>query len=162
MNASKSMPIRILFVCMGNICRSPTAEGVFAKLVKEAGLEHAIASDSAGTADYHVGEAPDPRACASAAQRGYDLKDLRARQVARGDFEKFDYVLAMDEQNLWELKRVCPPEFLPKLHMFTEYASRGACDVPDPYYGGPQGFEAMYTILHRSCEGFLEAVTAGR
>ena len=102
------MTVRVLFVCLGNICRSPTAEGVFKQYVKDAGLEHAIESDSAGTGDYHIGDPPDARACAAASKRGYDLTKLRGRQVSRRDFAEFDYILAMDELNLRDLKRLAP------------------------------------------------------
>ena len=148
--------IRVLFVCLGNICRSPTAEGVFKRKVREAGLDHVIESDSAGTGDYHVGDPPDRRACAAAAKRGYDLTPLRGRQVSRRDFAEFDYVLAMDEWNLRDLKRIAPREHAHKVKLFTEYCSKGACSVPDPYGGGPQGFEVVLDLVEDAAEGLLE------
>ena len=152
----KSAPIKVLFVCLGNICRSPTAEGVFMQHVKEAGLEGRIVADSAGTGDYHVGEPPDERACETAARRGYDLSGLRARQVTRNDFAEFDYILAMDNENLRSLKRFCPPEHGHKVKLFTEYCSQGACAVPDPYGGGPQGFEHVLDLIEDSSHGLLD------
>src|SRR5215212_11448543 len=115
---------KVLFVCLGNICRSPTAEGVFRRYVEQAGLAQRIVIDSAGTGDYHIGHAPDERACETASRRGYDLSALRARQVRREDFARFDYVLAMDEENLRTLKRLAPPEHAHKLRMFTEFSSK--------------------------------------
>lgn len=154
----KRRPIRVLFVCLGNICRSPTAEGVFKRSVKEAGLDAAIESDSAGTGDYHIGEPPDPRACTAAARRGYDLSRLRARQISRKDFEAFDYVLAMDEQNLRDLKRLCPKEHAHKVRLFTDFCSSGACAVPDPYGGGPQGFEHVLDLVEDAAQGLLRHI----
>ena len=148
-------PIKILFVCLGNICRSPTAEGVFLRHVEEAGLQDRIVVDSAGTGDYHIGEPPDPRAREAALRRGYDLTALRARQVSKADFVEFDYVLAMDEQNLSALARWCPMEHVHKLRLFTEFCSTGACPVPDPYAGGPQGFEVVLDMVEDSAQGLL-------
>jgi protein-tyrosine phosphatase len=142
---------------MGNICRSPTAEGVFKSVVEKAGLADRIASDSAGTGDYHIGEAPDPRAQSAALTRGYDLSPLCARQVSRGDFSEFDYVLAMDEANLRQLKRLCPPEHAGKLKLFMEFAGEGAArEVPDPYYGGAQGFERVLDMVEQASRGLLD------
>jgi len=146
---------KVLFVCLGNICRSPTAEGVFRQLVKEAGVADAIEVDSAGTGDYHIGERPDPRACWAASRRGYDLTRLRARQVGRQDFYEFDYVLAMDEQNMRALKQLAPPEQAHKLMMFTDFCSSGECTIPDPYAGGPQGFEEVLDLVEDSAQGLL-------
>ncbi|MDB5925045.1 MAG: low molecular weight phosphotyrosine protein phosphatase [Betaproteobacteria bacterium] len=150
--------IRVLFVCLGNICRSPTAEGVFRQLVKEAGLANTIEVDSAGTGDYHIGERPDPRACWAASRRGYDLTPLRARQVTRRDFEQFDYVLAMDEQNLRALKQLAPEEQAHKLKMLTDFCSNGECTVPDPYAGGPQGFEFVLDLVEDAAQGLLRQI----
>ena len=148
--------IKILFVCTGNICRSPTAEGVFKRLVAEAGLEKRIASDSAGTHDYHVGEPPDPRAQRAAAGRGYDLSAQRGRQVGRDDFAEFDYVLAMDEANLRLLERLCPPPHAHKLKLFMEFGSDShPREVPDPYYGGAQGFERVLDLVEHASRGLL-------
>ena len=153
---NRPRPVSVLFVCLGNICRSPTAEGVFRHLVKEAGLEDRVVIDSAGTGNYHVGERPDQRACETAARRGYDLSALRARQVSREDFAKFDYILAMDEDNLRELRRLCPPEHAHKVKLFTEFCSKGTCPVPDPYAGGPQGFELVLDLVEDSARGLLD------
>ena len=156
MATTELQPLKVLFVCLGNICRSPTAEGVFRQLLKEAGLEDRVVVDSAGTGDYHIGEPPDERACTTAARRGYDLTGLRARQVARDDFANFDYVLAMDIENLRALKRFCPPEYGHKVMLFTEFCSGGACVVPDPYGGGPDGFEHVLDLVEDASQGLLE------
>ena len=149
---------KVLFVCLGNICRSPTAEGVFKRLVKDAGLEKVITSDSAGTGDYHIGDPPDPRAQAAAAKRGYDLSPLRGRQVTRKDFAEFDYVLAMDEWNLRDLRLMCPREHAHKVMRFTDFCSTGACRVPDPYGGGPQGFEHVLDLVEDAAQGLLHHI----
>jgi len=142
---------------MGNICRSPTAEGVFKSVVEKAGLADKVTSDSAGTGDYHIGEAPDPRAQSAALGRGYDLSPLCARQVNPRDFGEFDYVLAMDETNLRQLKRLCPPEHTGKVKLFMEFAGEGtAREVPDPYYGGAQGFERVLDMVEQASKGLLE------
>jgi protein-tyrosine phosphatase len=148
--------VKVLFVCLGNICRSPTAEGVFKQYVREAGLEERITADSAGTGDYHIGEPPDARAIQTAARRGYDITKLRARQVNRDDFSKFDYILAMDTDNLRALKRFCPPEHGRKVKLFTEYCSSGVCVVPDPFGGGPEGFEHVLDLIEDAARGFLD------
>ena len=158
MPATQTETVKVLFVCLGNICRSPTAEGVFKQYVKEAGLEGRIVSDSAGTGDYHIGEPPDGRACEAAARRGYDLSKLRARQVNRDDFATFDYILPMDLENLRALKRFCPPEYGHKVKLFTEFCSTGACVVPDPYGGGPEGFERVLDLIEDAARGFLDHV----
>ncbi len=154
---SPAKPVKVLFVCTGNICRSPTAEGVFKHAVEKAGLADRITSDSAGTGDYHIGEAPDPRAQSAALGRGYDLSPLCARQVSRRDFIEFDYILAMDETHLRQLKRLCPPEHTGKVRLFMEFAGEGALrEVPDPYYGGAQGFEQVLDMVERASSGLLE------
>lgn len=150
--------VKVLFVCLGNICRSPTAEAVFRHLVEEAGLDKRVVTDSAGTGDWHVGEPPDLRATEAAARRGYDLSTQRGRQVNRNDFAEFDYVLAMDNENLRALKRLCPAEHAPKVRLFTEFCSTGRCVVPDPYAGGPQGFEAVLDLVEDSARGLLREV----
>jgi len=148
--------IRVLFVCLGNICRSPTAEGVFRARVAHAGLAHAIATDSAGTHGYHIGEPPDPRARAAAKRRGVDISDLRGRQVAREDFERFEYVLAMDRSNLRNLARLCPRGAESRLRLFLEFAPEGTPDeVPDPYYGGADGFEYVLDLAEAAADGLL-------
>ena len=153
--------VRILFVCMGNICRSPTAEGVFKHQVGRAGLADLIFSDSAGTHDYHIGEAPDPRAQRAALSRGYDLSPLCARQVSRRDFVEFDYVLAMDEVNLRALRRLCPPEHAAKVRLLMEFARKArAREVPDPYYGGAGGFEHVLDLVEDASSGLIEHLRA--
>jgi protein-tyrosine phosphatase len=148
--------IKILFVCMGNICRSPTAQGVFQRLIEQTGLINEIKIDSAGTHAYHVGNPPDPRAQAVALRRGIDLSTMRARRVARSDFEKYDYILAMDQDNLSALRMVCPPEHSYKLSLFLEYApGLRVRDVPDPYYGGATGFEQVLDLVEIASEGLL-------
>jgi protein-tyrosine phosphatase len=150
--------VKVLFVCLGNICRSPTAEGVFRHYVREAGLEDRITIDSAGTGDYHIGDPPDPRACAVAATRGYDLSALRGRQVSKKDFAEFDYILAMDSYNLRDLKRLAPRDYEHKVRLFTEFCSTGECAVPDPYGGGPQGFERVLDLVEDSARGLLRHI----
>jgi protein-tyrosine phosphatase len=146
----------ILFVCMGNICRSPIAEGVFRHHVTQAGLEGRIVIDSAGTHDYHVGEPPDPRAQRAAGRRGYDLSMLRGRQVSRADFGEFDYLLAMDRMNLRALERLCPSRHGHKLKLFLEFCNDAAPrEVPDPYYGGDQGFEHVLDLVEEAAQGLL-------
>lgn len=149
--------VKVLFVCMGNICRSPMAEGVFKHQVKQAGLDDSIATDSAGTHDYHIGEPPDPRAQRAASRRGYDLSALRGRQVSRGDFGEYDYLLAMDETNLRALERLCPSRQAHKLKLFMTFSTGEALrEVPDPYYGGEQGFERVLDMVERAAQGLLD------
>lgn len=145
----------VLFVCTGNICRSPTAEGVFKHCVEKAGLAARITSDSAGTHDYHVGEPPDPRTQTAARRRGYELGELRAQRVRRDDFERFDYVLAMDEANLRQLERICPQQHAHKLKLFLEFGDGAPREVPDPYYGDPDGFERVLDLVERAAQGLL-------
>ena len=144
----------VLFVCMGNICRSPTAEGVFRKLLAETeGLM--VAVDSAGTHDYHVGSAPDRRTQAAALRRKLDLSAQRARQIATEDFERFDLVLAMDEENHAVLLARCPPAYRGKVRLFLDYGSMGERNVPDPYYGGESGFERVLDLVEDAARGLL-------
>ncbi|WP_455210349.1 low molecular weight protein-tyrosine-phosphatase [Kaarinaea lacus] len=151
--------VKVLFVCMGNICRSPTAEGVFAKLVHEAGLAEAIEIDSAGTHAYHVGEPPDTRAQRSALQRGIDISLLRARRTRAEDFSYFDYVLAMDEDNYQHLLQICPDEHQEKLQLFLEYAPHLEYrEVPDPYYGGTKGFDIVLDMVEQAANGLLDHI----
>jgi protein-tyrosine phosphatase len=149
----------VLFVCMGNICRSPTAEGVFRSKVEAAGLLDAIQIDSSGTHAYHVGSAPDARAQKAASSRGYDLSGLVGRQVSDRDFERFDYILAMDLDNLENLKRRCPSEHQHKLALFLSYSEQYAGqEVPDPYYGGPNGFNHVLDMVEDAAQGLLEDI----
>jgi protein-tyrosine phosphatase len=149
----------VLMVCMGNICRSPTAEGVFRHLVREAGLQEHIEVDSAGTHDYHVGAPPDERSAHHAGLRGYDLSQLRARQVNARDFQRFDLICAMDRENLRLLEEDCPPEQLHKLRRLMEFAPAGLPEVvADPYYGGAGGFESVLDEVEQACQGLLAYV----
>lgn len=143
---------------MGNICRSPTAEGVFRKLLAERGLQDRVHVESVGTHDYHVGRTPDPRACEAAAARGIDIGGLRARQLTAQDLERFDYVLAMDRGNL-EGVRALRPRGDVRVGLLLEYA-RGADvdEVPDPYYGGEQGFERVLDLIEDACRGLLDEI----
>jgi protein-tyrosine phosphatase len=146
----------VLMVCMGNICRSPTAEGVLRHLVVQAGLQDKVHIDSAGTLDYHAGSPPDERSARHARQRGYDLSSLRARQVHALDFERFDLILAMDWQNLEELQSLCPPGQEHKLKRLMEFAPAGWGEVvADPYYGGRDGFEHVLDHVEAACQGLL-------
>ena len=148
---------RILFVCTGNICRSPTAEGVARALATRRGLADAFDFDSAGTHGYHVGEAPDPRTVAAARKRGYDLSSLRARRVTDFDFVAFDQLLAMDCSHLEIMTRASPPAHRHKLKLFLDYAIRfDAAEVPDPYYGGPQGFDHVLDLVEDAAGGLLD------
>lgn len=147
---------RVLMVCMGNICRSPTAEGVLRAKLRHAGLVAQVEVDSAGTHDYHVGAPPDHRSQQHALARGYDLSTLRARQVERADFERFDLVLAMDEDNLALLEELCPPHRRGRLQLLMAYAADPAASVvPDPYYGGPAHFEQVLDLVERACDALV-------
>jgi protein-tyrosine phosphatase len=149
----------VLFVCTGNICRSPTAEAVFRKLVADAGMSEAILADSAGTHGYHIGEPPDPRSQACAADRGYDLSALRARRVEPADFQRFDWIVAMDRGHFAALSRIAESSAAHKLKLMMSYASRFTQkDVPDPYYGGPQDFEQVLDMIEDAARGLLEAI----
>lgn len=147
--------MRILFVCLGNICRSPTAEAVLRALAAREAPELPLEVDSAGTADYHVGQPPDPRTRAAAARRGYDLSALRARTVDSADFERFDLILAMDRENLGALKRRAPSHTHERLRLFLEFVPDAPEDVPDPYYGGPNGFEEVLDLVETATRGLL-------
>lgn len=148
--------VNILFVCLGNICRSPTAHGIFQGLVDQAGLAERIFVDSAGTGDWHIGRPPDNRARQAALGRGYDLGHLRARQVTAEDFERFDYVLAMDESNLGNLSALKPNSYRGNLALFLEFASRRDYrEVPDPYYGGEENFELVLDLVEDAAAGLL-------
>lgn len=154
-------PVRVLMVCMGNICRSPTAEGVMRALVQRAGLQRRITVDSAGTHGFHVGVAPDKRSQQHAARRGYDLSRLRARQLTARDFERFDLVLVMDEANEQAALALCPPAHAGRVHRLTQFCLRHQANaVPDPYYGGAQGFEQVLDLVEDACAGLLAALQA--
>ncbi len=157
MNQRKT--VRVLFVCMGNICRSPTAQGVFRKLVRQENLDGFIESDSAGTHGYHIGEPPDERMQAVAKRRGVDLSDLRARRVTVEDFERFDYILAMDRENYENLMDLCPPPYQDRVQMFMTFAPQlGISEVPDPYYGGAKGFAQVFDLVEAAAQGLLAAI----
>jgi protein-tyrosine phosphatase len=148
----------VLFVCLGNICRSPTAEGVFRKLVADAQLDGRIRIDSAGTAGYHEGAPPDSRAVSAAGARGFDLTAIRARRVVAEDFEAFDLILAMDEDNLAELRQAAPAGARARVALLLEYAATPGrlVGVPDPYYGGRNGFEQVLDLVTEACAGLVE------
>lgn len=151
--------VRLLFVCMGNICRSPTAEAVMRAYVERVGLAERIEIDSAATHRYNLGKPPDIRAQKAGARRGYQLSGLRARQVCEADFERFDRILAMDRDNLENLRRDCPPEHLHKLGLFLDYARGFAeSEIPDPYYGGDAGFEYVLDLIEDAARGLLESL----
>jgi protein-tyrosine phosphatase len=148
--------VKVLFVCLGNICRSPTAEGVFRHLVEEAGLGERFTIASAGTGGWHQGELPDPRMRSAAKRRGYRLES-KARQVEAGDFESFDHIVAMDESNRADLLAICPAPHRSKIVLLRDWdAERDHPGVPDPYYGGDEGFETVLDIVERSCRRLLE------
>jgi len=151
--------IKVLFVCLGNICRSPTADGIFRELLVRNKLEQKILVDSAGTGAWHIGKAPDSRTVIAARQRGYDLSVLRARQVKTHDFSKFDYVLAMDQSNLMDLQRMKPSTYTGHLGLFLEFGSRvDYCEVPDPYHGGKDDFELVLDLVEDAAQGLLNHI----
>lgn len=151
--------VSVLFVCMGNICRSPTAHGVFEDLVRSQGLAEHILIDSAGTHAYHIGNPPDQRSQAAARNRGLDLSGQRARKVETPDFDRFDYILAMDRANLDDLQRLAQQGQLGRIHLFMRFATRWSVDeVPDPYYGGNSGFERVLDMVEDAAEGLLEHI----
>jgi protein-tyrosine phosphatase len=147
--------IGVLFVCTGNICRSPTAEGVLRHQAKLAGLEDRLLIDSAGTHGYHIGDPPDKRSIAAARRRGIDLSSLRARRVIRQDFEKFDYVLALDRGHFDLLHADCPPSHVKRLSLFLSHLGEDLHDVPDPYYGNSKDFEHALDLIERGCAALL-------
>lgn len=155
--------VNVLFVCLGNICRSPAAEGIFRAMVAEAGLAERITADSAATHDYQIGRPPDPRAQAAARRRGIDLSALRARQVDSRDFERFDLILAMDRNNLRDLEAMCPASQRHRLGLFLDHAPEaGRRDVPDPYYGAADGFEDMFELVTLGAQGLVAKLRAER
>lgn len=151
--------VRVLFVCMGNICRSPTAQGVFEKLVEEAGLTRVIEADSAGTHAYHIGKSPDKRAIAAASSRGYDLARQRVRRLEAGDLARFDYVLAMDHENLRDMLELAAPDRDDRLRLLMDFAGNTVhAEVPDPYYGGGGGFERVLDLVEDAARGLLDHI----
>ncbi|MFP3343163.1 low molecular weight protein-tyrosine-phosphatase [Halomonas sp. SIMBA_159] len=153
---------RVLFVCLGNICRSPTAEGVFQQALDRAGLSQRVAIDSCGVGDWHIGKAPDKRAQAAALRRGVDISHLRARQLKASDFLEFDYVLGMDRDNLAAMQALKPADSQAKIGLFLAYAGLPDTDVPDPYYGGEAGFERVLDMIERASAGLIEELSRGR
>ncbi len=151
--------VSVLFVCMGNICRSPTAEGVFRHFVQEAGLADRIKIDSAGTHAYHTGEPADRRASAAAERRGYSLADIRARRVQTEDFENFDYIVAMDRLNHVTLIDRADAEHHDKIRLFLDFSSAEEDEVPDPYYGGAAGFDRVLDLVEEASRGLLETLS---
>lgn len=151
--------VKVLFVCLGNICRSPTADGIFRELLVREKLNHHISVDSAGTGNWHIGKPPDSRTISAARQRGYDLSLLRARQVSAPDFATFDYVLAMDKFNLVDLQKMKPPTYAGHLGLFLEFGSQGDYrDVPDPYHGGQDDFELVLDLVEDAALGLLNHI----
>ena len=151
--------VKVLFVCMGNICRSPTAHGVFRSMVETEQLLDVIEIDSAGTHAYHVGNPPDKRAQQTARSRGIDLSDLEARQAKSDDFARFDYVIAMDQDNYHSLMAICPAGHEERVYMFMDFAPQMRTrEVPDPYYGGEAGFERVFDLVDAAAKGLLEDI----
>ncbi|MFO1371800.1 MAG: low molecular weight protein-tyrosine-phosphatase [Candidatus Competibacteraceae bacterium] len=152
--------VRVLFVCMGNICRSPMAEGVFRQMLESVDLTEQVYVDSAGTHSYHIGAPPDSRSQATALRRGVDLRDIRARQVTMSDFADFDYVLAMDRDNFDSLRAACRnPELQHRIQLFMDFApDLLKREVPDPYYGGPNGFERVMDMVEEAAQGLLNHI----
>lgn len=155
--------MKVLFVCMGNICRSPTAEAVFRKFAIESGLSGQLEIDSAGTHGFHAGSPPDPRSIEHAARRGVDLTRLRAREVVPSDFERFDYVIAMDEENVRQLKSFCPDHLSGKIELLLKYADGSKRrEVPDPYQGNAKDFDLVLDLIEQGCQGLVEHLIALR
>jgi len=152
--------VKVLFVCMGNICRSPTAEGVFRYKVGQANLQDHISIDSAGTHAYHVGNPPDARAQDAALKRNIDLSSQRARRVNADDFSSFDYVIAMDDSNKRDLLTICPAGFEDRIHLFLNFAEGNETEVPDPYYGQGRGFEIVLNLVEEAADGLLARIHA--
>jgi protein-tyrosine phosphatase len=154
---------RVLFVCLGNICRSPTAQGVFETLVEQRGLTGVVEVDSCGTGDWHVGSPPDSRAVTAAANRGYDLSRLRARQLQAGDFDVFEYILVMDRTNLEDVRAMCPAAYEGHLGLFLSFAGNSAPDdVPDPYYGAGEGFDQVLDLIESASQGLMRVLCKSR
>lgn len=150
--------MRVLLVCLGNICRSPTAEGILRYKLAQAGLAGRVEVDSCGTGGWHIGQPPDPRAQEAAAKRGFDLGDLRARQLDDTDFERFDYILAMDQDNLQILEQRCPQGCRAHIGLLLDFAGYAGRPVPDPYYGGDRGFEEVLDLVEAGAEGLVEEI----
>lgn len=150
---------RVLFVCLGNICRSPSAEGLFRKIVKEKGYEEMIEIDSAGTGNWHIGHSPDHRAQEAAMRRGVDLSDLKARQVSNEDIIHYDLILVMDRRNRADVGSMAQPEYQHKIRYLLEYSGQyEELEIPDPYYGGVDGFDMVLDMIEESCERLLDSI----
>lgn len=163
MQESLEPPVRILFVCLGNICRSPSAEGVIASMIEKQGLADQIRVDSAGTAAWHIGKSADPRAMDRASARGFNMSGLKARQVSEDDFDQFDYILAMDSDNLAELNQLQPPHFGGHLGLLLDFLPQGSelnkyAEVPDPYYGGESGFDLVLDLIEAAGANLISMV----
>ena len=155
----KQEPIRVMFVCMGNICRSPTAHGVFRQMVAKASHSDAICIESSGTHAYHIGQPPDSRAQEVARGCGIDLSDLRAQKINKEDFRRFDYIVAMDGNNISVLKALCPPLYQNRIHLLLDFAKTiDKKEVPDPYYGGADGFERVLDLIEHGAQGLLQTI----
>ncbi len=159
--STKTAKVRVLFVCTGNICRSPTAEGVFRAMVEAVGLADAVEVDSAGTSGHHAGEPPDARSQQAALARGIDLSGQRARQLRTDDFDRFDFVVGMDRGHQRELLELCPKSESHRIRLFLDHAPQVATlDVPDPYYGGLGGFDHVLDLIEAGAAGLLQEVRA--
>ena len=158
----KDSQVSVLFVCLGNICRSPTAHAVFRQLVDDEKLNQFIKIDSAGTGDWHIGCAPDKRSIEAARERGYDLSDLRSRLVTREDFYSFDHILVMDKKNFRDVTALAPNDLKAKISLFLNYSliaeASGLREVPDPYYGGDDGFDKVLSMIEDGSRGFLSSL----
>ena len=150
--------LSVLFVCLGNICRSPSAEGVLRKRAAEAGLGEVLEIDSCGTGHWHIGKQPDARAMEAAGRRGIDLSDLRARQIVAEDLDRFDYVLTMDRSNLADVRDIWRQNGGTEPRLFLEFGNAGVAEVPDPYYGGDDGFDQVLDLIENASEGLIEAI----
>jgi len=148
----------VLFVCLGNICRSPSAEGVFRKVAEREGLLDALTIDSCGTGSWHIGKQPDSRAMAAASRRGIDISRLRARKIQPEDLDRFDYVLTMDRSNLADVRDMWHQNGGTEPRLFLEFGRSGVAEVPDPYYGGENGFEHMLDLIEEASEGLLSDI----
>lgn len=154
--------MKVLFVCLGNICRSPTAEGVFRRALARAGWQDRVDVDSCGVGQWHLGKAPDPRAQAAARQRGVDISGLRARQLVPQDFMDYDYVLGMDHDNLRAMLAMKPEQARAHVGLLLDFADAAESEVPDPYYGGDDGFEHVLNLLEAAADGLVDHLQRGR